>query len=464
MIYYFHKIKVTIQQNMPVGKVNLANICQACYNSVMDHQEFIDSIVENFIGGICAFEVDADTHQIRPVYLNNGVYRLLGGRKDAIDQLFSNLRLSIIPDDLPIFNQGLNDILADDGSSTFEFRIVNVDGGLLWLRITGNLYSRSGNTNIISTVITDCTEQKEIQDELKRQSDYMHLLMDTDITFDFNCRTDVCVFRHAPSDTISSDSVIKGYLEKIPSSGIHEEDVPAYAKMFTSAMYHAHRDSIEFRSNALKKNSEEYRWYRANIVSIMGKEGYVAHVIGHIIDIHESKLKEIELQLRADHDGLTGLMNKKATEELIESLLPKYDSDELTGALMIFDTDNFKNVNDTFGHSTGDHVLATIGEIIRENFKGMDVTGRIGGDEFMVFANDVGSAVNASRLAERIETQVQQAFEGDPLEGHVSLSIGIAMCPAAGKDFSTLYKHADDALYYVKEHGKAGWRLYRSEK
>ncbi len=427
----------------------------------MEHAEFIDSFVENFIGGICAFNVDAKALTIKPVYLNNGLYRMLGGRKNAVDQLFANIRLSIIPDDIPIFEQGLKDILADDGSVTFEFRIVNTDGGLIWLRISGNLYSRTGDTNTISVIITDCTEQKTIEEELKRQSDYMHLLMNTDITFDFNCRTDVAIFRYGSTNELSRDEVIQGYIEKIPSSGIHDEDIKAFGKMFTTAMYNAHRDSIEFRSKGFHKDTEEYRWYRANIVSIMGKEGYVSHVIGHIVDIHEAKLKEIELQLRADHDGLTGLMNKKATETLIESLLPKYEDTDQKGALIIFDTDNFKGVNDTYGHSMGDHVLATIGEIIRENFKGMDVTGRIGGDEFMVFANNVGSSENASRLAERIETQVMRAFDGEDVEGKVTMSIGIAMCPTAGKDFKTLYKHADEALYYVKNHGKATWNLYK---
>jgi len=427
----------------------------------MEHAEFIDSFVENFIGGICAFEVDAKALTMKPVYLNNGLYRMLGGRKDAVDQIFSDLRLSIIPDDIPIYEQGLKDILADDGSITFEFRIVNTDGGLMWLRISGNLYSRTGDKNTISVIITDCTEQKTIEEELKRQSDYMHLLMNTDITFDFNCRTDVCMFRYGSTNELSRDEVIQGYLEKIPTSGLYKEDIKPFAKMFTTAMYHAHRDSIEFRSNGFHKDPSEYRWYRANIVSIMGKEGYVSHVIGHIVDIHDAKLKEIELQLRADHDGLTGLMNKKATEELIESLLPKYEGTDQKGALIIFDTDNFKGVNDTYGHSMGDHVLATIGEIIRENFKGMDVTGRIGGDEFMVFANNVGNSDNASRLAERIENQVLHAFDGEDVEGKVSMSIGIAMCPAAGNDFQTLYKHADEALYYVKEHGKASWNLYK---
>lgn len=429
----------------------------------MDHKEFIDSIVENFIGGICAFEVDSQTLSVKPVYLNGGLYRMMGGRKDAVDQLFANLQLSVIPDDHDVFRQGIRDILSDDGGISFEFRIVNTDGNLMWLRINGNLYSREGNKNIISTIITDCTEQKTIEEELKRETDYMHILMETDITFDFNCRTDVCVFHFAGTDSIAHDEVIRGYLEQIPQCGIHEDDVKAYAKMFTTAMYHAHRDSIEFRAKALKDSTDEYRWYKVNVVSIMGKEGYVSHVIGHIIDIHENKLKEIELQLRADHDGLTGLMNKKATEELISSILNKHDK-EHGGALLIFDTDNFKNVNDTYGHSTGDHVLEKIGEIIRNNFKGMDVTGRIGGDEFMVYADNIDNPSNASILAGRIESEVMHAFDGEDVEGKVSMSIGIAMYPEAGEDFESLYKHADEALYYVKEHGKAGWRLYKNDE
>ena len=429
----------------------------------MEHREFIDSIVENFIGGICAFEVDAKTKSFKPVYMNGGIYRMLGGSRDAVDQLFSNIRMSIIPDDMQIFDQGIKDILADDGAAEFEFRIVNVDGGLLWLRVHGNLYSREGTKNIISTVILDCTEEKTIEEELKRQSNYMHLLMDTDITFDFNCRTDACVFRFAQSDAHAHDRVIQGFIAQIPEIGIHKEDIKAFSKMITSAMYHAHRDSIEFRSKGLLGDEKEYRWYKADVVSVVGKEGYVSHVIGHIVDIHEEKLKEIELQLKAEHDGLTGLMNKKATETLISKLTGECDLLDKQGALIILDADNFKNVNDTFGHSNGDRVLEAIGEIIRNNFKGMDVAGRVGGDEFMVFANNIVNSINACRLAEKVEEQVMHAFDGDPMEGTVSMSIGIAMCPAHGSDFETLYKHADSALYYTKEHGKAGWHLYDPE-
>ncbi len=83
----------------------------------MKDADFVYSIVENFIGGICASEVDSRTLKITPIYLNDGIYRMLGGNKVSVDQMFADIRLSIIPDDTAVFEQGLKDILADDGTS-----------------------------------------------------------------------------------------------------------------------------------------------------------------------------------------------------------------------------------------------------------------------------------------------------------------------------------------------------------
>ena len=425
-------------------------------------QEFINSIVNYFIGGICVFEVDSRTRRFTPLYMNEGMYRMFNGDREEIKKLFNNIRLSIIPEDIPVFEQGISDILADDGAAEFEFRIVSPDGSLMWLRFHGNLHSREGSSNVISVVILDCTEQKTIEEELKRQSDYMHLLMDTDITFDFNCRTDVCIYRFTETDSLTHDSVIKGYHDKIPTLGIHKDDIEAYEQIMDSAMVHPHRDKLEFRSIGLINPTDEYRWYRADIVSILGKEGYVSHVIGHIVDIHESKLKEIELKLRADHDGLTGLMNKLATETLIHSILQQYKTNEaLMGALMILDVDLFKHINDTYGHSTGDRVLAKIGDIIRNNFKGMDVTGRIGGDEFLVFMHNIRGPEDAGSLASKVQELVMHAFDEEEFGKEVSMSIGIAIVPGDGTDYQTLFDRADKALYFVKTHGKAGYHIYR---
>lgn len=424
-------------------------------------QDFINSIVNYFIGGICVFDVDSKTRSVKPLYLNDGLYRMFNGEKNDIDRIFRDIRISIIPDDMPVFEQGIRDILADNGAVEFCFRIVNFDGSLMWLRFHGNLYSREGDSNVVVSALLDCTEEKTIEEELKRQTDYMRLLMDTDITFDYNCRTDVCIYRFTKADALERDSVINGYHDRISDLGIHEEDLEAFKEVIDGAMRHPHKDKLEFRSMGLINPSEEYRWYRADIVSILGKEGYVSHVIGHIVDIHESKLEEIELKLRADHDGLTGLMNKQATETLIGKTLEEYDKDQdLKGALMILDTDNFKNINDTYGHSTGDRVLSRIGEVIRDNFKGMDVTGRIGGDEFMIFMHNIREPADAAGLAGKVQTLVRRSFAEETFGKDVSLSIGIAIAPEHGREFKDLYDKADKALYYVKTNGKAGHKTY----
>ncbi len=428
-----------------------------------DDNSFVSSIVKNFIGGICAFDVDSKTRSITPVYINEGFYRMMNATQAQTDALLKNLRLSVIPDDLPLLEQGIDDILADNGSAECEFRIVSPDGNVMWLRLRGNLLLRDGSRNTLNCVILDCTEQKMIEEELKRQSDYMHLLMDTDITFDFNCRTDVCVYRICETNALEHDAVIKGYLEQIPSSGIYEEDEHDFEEMIKSAMLHAHRDSLEFRSKGIINPTEEFRWFKVDIVSILGKEGYVSHVIGHITDIHEEKLKQLELKLRADRDSLTGLMNKGATEEMIHKILPQYADSEMIGALMMLDTDDFKHINDTYGHATGDRVLEKIGEILRNNFKGMDVTGRVGGDEFMVFMHNIHSGEDAGLLAAKIERLVMHAFDGEPLGKDVSMSIGISLCPGHATTYEELYAKADKALYFVKEHGKADYRIYSEE-
>jgi diguanylate cyclase (GGDEF)-like protein len=129
----------------------------------------------------------------------------------------------------------------------------------------------------------------------------------------------------------------------------------------------------------------------------------------------------------------------------------------------MIDVDKFKYVNDTFGHIAGDRVLMAIGDIIHKSFKGMDISGRVGGDEFMVFLRDIKNADTLPRIAAKISDKARHLFKGDPLGGHVSLSIGIAQFPQYGKDFEELYRAADKALYFVKEHGRDFYKLYSPE-
>lgn len=192
---------------------------------------------------------------------------------------------------------------------------------------------------------------------------------------------------------------------------------------------------------------------------VIDEDGNITGIIALINDVTEKQLLKMELEKRSKTDQLTGLLNRGAVEDLISMLLTNYYKDGEKCALMMIDADHFKNVNDTFGHIMGDRVLATIGRIINGCFKGSDVAGRVGGDEFMIFLRDIDSEKVAISLAEKLQYEVTNAFSGE-LEKCVSLSIGIAMYPDHGKRFVELYNSADKALYYVKEHGRASYHIY----
>lgn len=194
---------------------------------------------------------------------------------------------------------------------------------------------------------------------------------------------------------------------------------------------------------------------------VYDEDGNVNGIIALINDVTEKQLLKLELEKRSKTDALTGLLNKGAVQDLISMMLNNYykNADDSICALMMIDVDHFKKVNDTFGHIAGDRVLATIGRLIQNAFRGMDVAGRMGGDEFAVFLRDIKSREIAVELAERLQNEVQNAFSGD-LEKCVTLSIGISIYPECGMKFEDLYDAADKALYYVKEHGRASYRIY----
>ena len=190
---------------------------------------------------------------------------------------------------------------------------------------------------------------------------------------------------------------------------------------------------------------------------VFDDDGKVSGIIALINNVTETQTLKLELEKRSKTDSLTGLLNKQETESEIENIIKNYPEEH--SALMMVDVDEFKEVNDKFGHAAGDRVLKAIGEILHYSFKGMDIAGRIGGDEFMVYLRDI-KPDTAISLAAKISDRARHLFQGEPLERHISISIGISEFPEHGKNFEDLYRAADMALYFVKEHGRDFYKMY----
>ena len=197
------------------------------------------------------------------------------------------------------------------------------------------------------------------------------------------------------------------------------------------------------------------------MVIAIGAFFFLVIVINLITKIVDRKQKT-ELQQKADTDLLTGLTNKAATIRLIKEYMAQNPNG--TGVLFVIDIDNFKKINDTMGHAFGDEVLKELGSQLRSMFRAMDVVGRFGGDEFMVFMSDVKDPAAIKRNGDRLRDFFRSFKAGEYVKYSVTASIGAAVFSENGKDFETLFKTADKAVYVVKKRGKNDVAFYDDVK
>lgn len=165
-----------------------------------------------------------------------------------------------------------------------------------------------------------------------------------------------------------------------------------------------------------------------------------------------------ELEHLAQHDPLTDLPNRALFDDRMRVALAAARRDESRLALLFIDLDDFKPINDRFGHAAGDRVLKGVAARIRQNIRESDTAARIGGDEFVILLRSVQSVDDAARVVQKIDEAIDQPFELDGHRLRVSASIGVAVHPEDGLDAAALSRHADAAMYRAKQDGRAAER------
>ena len=424
----------------------------------MDNDQ-IKNILDNLISGICAFSYDTQGNLLTFEYINDGGFRMLGTTRAAGEKYITqHVREMILPQDMPIVSQWLTDVLEDNGDVETIFRYITFQGGLAHMRIKGNLYDRHGSLHKIVCTFSDCSEEISIKHEMEKELNLMNSLVSFQTRFDYQVRTDSIAFHKNDAVHEEDEVLVPHYLSSHMTYGIHPDDQPLFLETMERVMKRPCKDQIEYKARELDE-SGDYRWYQCNFMSIAGNEGYVTHVLGLIVDIHDRKMEELKLQTKADTDSLTQLLNKGATEASIRSEISSHHTDKHMDALMIIDVDDFKYINDHFGHLIGDQVLHFVGDALKQNLKGMDVAGRIGGDEFMVFLQNIKSIRDAEIVATHLQDVIHGNFESKEVADHLSVSIGIAIGQDDTEDYEEMFKEADDALYETKHHGKAGFTI-----
>lgn len=206
----------------------------------------------------------------------------------------------------------------------------------------------------------------------------------------------------------------------------------------------------------VKHSDQEELILRIQLTSLFGTNGEIRQCIGVIEDATETQ----HLREKADRDSLTGLYNRSYAVEKINGMLQEFSPvPECVHTCVLMDLDNFKKLNDTLGHQKGDQALQDVANILRQHFREYDIVCRLGGDEFLVFVQNIPRNVIEKNIGSLLK-KLTLTYEKEEKKICITVSAGIYLVQEPGHDFRELYQKADEMLYRVKNSSKNGYRIY----
>lgn len=245
-----------------------------------------------------------------------------------------------------------------------------------------------------------------------------------------------------------------GQRPSLLNSGIHDQEF--YTKMWATIREHG-KWSGEIWNR--RKTGDIYpEWL--TIVAIHNEQGDIVNYCGIFEDISAQKNAENEIERRKYTDTLTGVANRYAYLQRMETLLQSSANREYHHAVLFLDLDRFKQVNDTLGHSIADEMLISVTQRIQSVLKNKDIVARYGGDEFIITITNIHHMQEAVQVAEKIVHLLSEPLPIDEQNIYISTSMGISLYPEDGTTLETLVKKADQAMYYAKQNGRNQFAFY----
>ena len=208
-----------------------------------------------------------------------------------------------------------------------------------------------------------------------------------------------------------------------------------------------------------KKNGDLF-WEQVHIAPVFDESGMTRHFLAVKEDITQRKKQEEQILHQAHFDQLTDLPNRFLALDRLSLRMKEADRNKERVAVLFLDLDDFKKVNDTLGHDTGDHALLEAAKRLKDTLRGSDTIGRMGGDEFIVILGGLEKTTDASLVAEHLLNRFREAFIIENRELMLTLSIGIAVYPDDGNTPLELIRNADSALYHSKAEGRNTFTYY----
>lgn len=409
-------------------------------------------LINSVPGGIAEICID---RALSVKYASDGFYQITGRTKMEYDGIYGrdNLIQIIHPEDREMVLRKIVEVKeTKERTVAMECRVPHKDGTVVWVMVNGVRMEDESGAISYQCIFSDITETKNAQERLFLNEERYRLIVEQakDVIYEWNVLNDTVYYSPAFVRKFGYEVPKEHFLEEMMQGDIIcEDDKESFYEHMERLKNGAPYDEREYRIKTLDGN---YVWCKASASVIFDHRHIPVSVVGIISDVTGYKKEREFLEAQAQQDLLTGLYNKITSQTMIADFLAG-PGRERRHALFILDIDNFKDINDTFGHPKGDQVLQEVAKYTRQRFRDKDIVGRAGGDEFIVLMKDVevgGAEKKASMLREMFRAQPSLTEAGF----RVSVSIGVSLYPQDGSTFEELFQNADNALYDSKEQGK----------
>jgi diguanylate cyclase (GGDEF)-like protein/PAS domain S-box-containing protein len=409
------------------------------------------------VAQIGSFSIDLET-DARTYSAVTG--KIFGRSPNTISGSLEEYRRIVHPDDWERLQEEIMDLVKTGKRMISRHRIIREnDGALRWVEVASDLIVNDEGKPVRRTgTVTDITELHGTEESLNLNQQAVELSNIGIVIVDASHEDLPVIYANAATEAIS------GYRR--------EELIGKNCRILQGRFTGQHslaaiRDGIREQREAhavvrnMHRNGDEY-WIDLRIQPIKNSLGEVTHFIGFQYDLTDRIRYERELIHQAGHDTLTGLVNRNLLIDRLEQVIAHSVDGKTLAALVFFDLDKFKLINDSLGHFAGDDLLKQCAIRLAAEAPAGSTIARMGGDEFVVLLEAPDDAVQAKTLTDRILRSLNLPFV---LDGHsiaISSSAGIAMFPAHGSTATDLLRHADIAMYRAKSNGRANSQLFEN--
>ncbi|MDE7269866.1 MAG: GGDEF domain-containing protein [Acetatifactor sp.] len=372
------------------------------------------------------------------------------------------LEQSVFKEDFPKLKTAMESVFATGERMVETYRVLRQDESLHWVvaDITMNELKEQGEFVCLNIQSIDMLEQElsKMSDEVRQLDAYLDIM--DEIFFRYNAEENsFCLFMSSGGQRIrlfggSFDVWEKSFVE---GHSLTEKNLDTFKRFCADVRQGTRSFSHEvMMANLARGDGKELYLLKGKAISdIDGKP----LVLGCVYTLaKDSRRRKSRLGADAAKDEMTGLLSKKTIADYIQNFMETKSGG--TSYLCVLDVDNFKGVNDNYGHLFGDEVLMTVADILKDAVGDRGVVGRIGGDEMLIFLEDIIDRVDLKSILRTIRINVEWAYKGVRDDLHLSCSIGAAAWPTDADNYNDLFKIADKMLYRAKEGGKNRYIIY----